>query len=362
VARQDVVASTFFIIASQASKTVIFIIAAISAGSVRALIDAAIVQGVIQICVLLVYLRAKFPGFWSGFDWQTLQTQASYALPLGLSGLVLKFQSDLPHYFVAHAFGASEYAIFTVGVFNLPLVGLLRESVGSVMLPRVSRLEQEQDRFQILELVSRVARKLALFYFPMYVFLMVVGHEFITVLFTRQYLASWPIFAVYLLVIPFGVIVLDPITRAYADQRFFLLKLRVALFAITIAVFAVGVRRLGLVGTVAFMVAVQVAGTFGAGIRLSHVMGLRARDFARFAVLGRIGGAALAAGIVSAATRLALVQAGPYYILVACAMTYTATYAAAILAGGILESSEWALLRGLMRRESIPAARTLPAE
>jgi len=32
---------------------------------------------------------------------------------------VLKLQIDLPHYFVAHAFGASAYAIFAVGVFTV---------------------------------------------------------------------------------------------------------------------------------------------------------------------------------------------------------------------------------------------------
>jgi O-antigen/teichoic acid export membrane protein len=357
VARQDVAASTLFIIASQASKTAIFIIAALAAGSVRALIDAAIVQGVVQIGVLLIYMRARFPGFWRGFDWATLQTQASYALPLGLSSLVLKFQSDLPHYFVAHAFGASEYAIFAVGVFNLPLIGLLRESVGSVMLPRVSRLEQDQDRRQILELVARVARKLALFYFPIYVFLMVVGREFITVLFTRQYLASWPLFAVYMLVIPFGVIVLDPITRAYATQRFFLLKLRLVLFAVTIGVLAAGAHRFGLLGTVAVMVAVQIAGTLGAGIRLSHVMGLGRKDFRQFGVLWRIGGAALAAGVACAATRLLLLNTSPIVLLIVCAMTYGLAYAGAILAAGVLDDGEWSMLQSLLRREWLPARR-----
>ena len=359
VARQDVVASTLFIIASQASKTAIFIVAAVAAGSVRALIDAAIVQGLVQIGVLFLYLRAKFPGFWRRFDWPTLRTQASYAVPLGLSGLVLKFQSDLPHYFVAHAFGASAYAIFTVGVFNLPLIGLLRESVGSVMLPRVSRLEQEQDRRQIVALVARVARKLALFYFPIYVFLTVAGREFIAVLFTPQYLPSWPLFAVYLLVIPAGVIVLDPITRAYPAQRFFLLKLRLVLFAVTIAIFTAGAARLGLLGTVAVMVAVQIAGTVGAGIRLSRAMGLRTKDFTQFAVLWRIGAAALAAGVVCAVARLAFAQTAPILVLAACAVAYGASYAAAILAAGVLDDSEWSMLRGLIRRVCMPPRRNV---
>jgi O-antigen/teichoic acid export membrane protein len=347
VACQDLVPSTVFIVGSQASKTVVFIVAARASGSVAALVGAAIVQGLLQTVVLIWYMRARFPGFWRSFDLEMLRTQASYALPLGLSSLALKLQTDMPHYFVAHAFGASAYAVFAVGVFNLPLIGLLRESVGSVMLPRVSRLEQDEGGREILLLVARVARKLAIVYFPMYAFLLVAGREFITLLFTRQYAASWPIFAVYITVIPAGVLVLDPITRAYAEQRYFLLKLRLALFAITTAVFAAGITRLGLVGTIAVVVAAQVAGTVGAALRLGSVMQLRRADFAAFAVLGRIAAAAAAAGVVAAAVRWVMLPAPPLPILAACGLFYAAAYGAALMAARVLDHEDWAVIRDL---------------
>jgi O-antigen/teichoic acid export membrane protein len=305
---------------------------------------------VVQIVVLIIYMRSKFPGFWRSFDTTTLRTQASYALPLGLSSLVFKLQTDVPHYFVAHAFGASTYAIFAVGVFNLPLIGLLRESVGSVMLPRVSRLEQDEDRGEIVLLLARVARKLAIVYFPMYVFLLIVGREFITLLFTSQYGASWPIFAVYITVIPAGVLVLDPITRAYAGQRFFLLKLRLVLFAMMMAVFALGTTRLGLLGTIVIVVAVQVIGTAATAVKLSRVMQLHAADFAPFAVLGRIVAASVAAGVVCAATRWALMPAAPFTIVVVCGVFYAGAYGAALLAARVLDRDDWAVLRGVFDR------------
>jgi len=353
VACQDLVPSTLFIVGSQASKTLLFVIAARARGSVAALIAAAIAQGLVQTAVLIWYMRVRFPGFWRSFDLEMLRTQASYALPLGLSSLALKLQNDLPHYFVAHAFGASAYAIFAVGVFNLPLIGLLRESVGSVMLPRVSRLEEDADPREILLLLARVARKLAIVYFPMYVFLIVTGREFITLLFTRQYVASWPIFAVYITVIPAGVLVLDPITRAYAEQRFFLLKLRLVLFAIMAAVFALGIARLGLVGTITVVVLVQVAGTVGASVRLGHVMRLRRADFAVFAVLVRIAAAAAGAGVVAAAVRWMLLPAAPIAILAVCGLFFAAAYGAALLTAGIVDREDWAVVRDLFDRRRV---------
>ena len=80
--------------------------------------------------------------------------------------MLVRFQLDLPQYFAAQHFGTAGYAIYAVGVFNLPLLGLLRESVGSIMLPRVSQLEYHQENQRIVQLMSRVSRKLALVYFP----------------------------------------------------------------------------------------------------------------------------------------------------------------------------------------------------
>jgi O-antigen/teichoic acid export membrane protein len=280
-------------------------------------------------------------------------------VPLGLSGLLLKLQTDAPHYFVAHAFGPTTYAIFAVGAFNLPLVGLLRESVGSVMLPRVSRLEQEQDNRAMVELVARVARKLALVYFPMYALLLVAGRELVVLLFTSQYAARWPIFAVYLTLVPVGVIVLDPITRAHADQRYFLLKLRLVFFAATIVVLALAVDDLGPIGVMALTVAVQMAGTVAAAVRLIRVMRLGRSDLAPFAVLGRIAAAAGGAGVVAAAVRLGTQPAAPLMIVVLSGIVYLMAYGVLLAVARVVNRDDVALLSQLVNRRSrnVPSSR-----
>src|SRR5690606_21033206 len=97
--------------------------------------------GGLQIAVLSWYLHARFPGFWKAFDRRLLGAQAAYSLPLGGSSLLLKLQQDLHHGFVSNAFGPAAYAIYAVGCFKVPLIGILRESVGSVVLLRINELE-----------------------------------------------------------------------------------------------------------------------------------------------------------------------------------------------------------------------------
>ena len=72
--------------------------------------------------------------------------------------MLLKLQQDLHHGFVSNAFGPAAYAVYAVGCFKVPLIGILRESVGSVVLLRINELESRNDKRRILELVATAAR------------------------------------------------------------------------------------------------------------------------------------------------------------------------------------------------------------
>ncbi|MDT5293294.1 MAG: hypothetical protein QOJ76_174, partial [Acidobacteriota bacterium] len=179
IAHQELRAATVFIIIAQFTKTALMLGAALWFSSVRALIYAAAAQGLLQTVVLLLYLRSRFPSFWRSFDWPVMRAQLAYALPLGCYGLLWVFQTDLHNYFVSHQFGAAAFALYSMGCFDLPLIGILGESVGAVMIPRVSLLQKQGQAREVLLVTTRAMRKLAAAYFPIYAFLMVVGREFI---------------------------------------------------------------------------------------------------------------------------------------------------------------------------------------
>ena len=142
VANQETRVSTVFIISAQLTKTLFMLGALLAFGTLRALILASLAQGVLQTLILLGYLHARFPSFWRGFDWGMMRTQLAYSMPLGFAGLLYIVQTDLHNYFVSHSFSAADFAIYSVGCLELPLVGMLRESINSVMIPRVSFLQR----------------------------------------------------------------------------------------------------------------------------------------------------------------------------------------------------------------------------
>src|SRR6185295_15592234 len=137
---------------------------------------------------------------------------------------------------------------------------------------------------------------------------------------------------------------------------------RLLLFAAMTLTFVLGIERLGLLGTIAVVVAVQVLGTAAAAVRLSLVMALRKPDFAPFAVLGRIGAAAIAAGVVCAAVRWAMLPADPPVVLMVCGLFYAIAYWLAIVAVRVVDRDDYAVLRGLVNRGPMAPRRTVLAE
>lgn len=345
VANQEARLATLFIIAAQFTKGFLLLMAAAIFASVQSLIYAAIAQGILQSLILFFYLRSRFPHFWSGFHWSVMRRQLSYAIPLGLAGVLYTVQIDLHNYFVANRFDAAAYAIYAIGCFQLPFVGILSESLASVMIPRVSFLQKQGQRREIIELTARVMRKLAAIYFPLYVFLLLIGREFITLLFTDRYLASLPIFLINLTLLPVSILMLDPIMRAYAEQRYFLLKLRIVLIAILILSLWFATRYLGLIGIISVVVSVTLIERLVTTLRMARIVGVSRRDIILVKDVGKIGLAAIAAGGIAMVTKLYLSAAKPLLIIVETAVIFFAVYLTILLLSHILTQEERQLIR-----------------
>ena len=357
VALQDVRASTALIISSQFSKTLLLMVAAVAVGTVRSLLIAAFLQGLAQIALMTGYLHRRFPHFWRGFDLELLRKQLAYALPLGGSGLLLRVQATVPHAFVSNAFGPAAYAVYAVGVMQVPLLGIFRESIGSVVLPRINELESRNRRRQILELVAVAARKLALVFFPIYGILMVTGRDLIEVLFTREYIDSWPIFAVAQSFWPFAIIVMDPVTRAHGE-RFFFLALRLGICVALVLVLWQYAATLGLVGVTAAVLVAYLAGWCVTATRMARLLQADRRDLALFRDVGRIAIVTAIAALAALGVHWLFSPAAPWRMLLLCGPLFALVYVTGIVQWRVLRKDEIVrLLREVTRSVSGSPAR-----
>jgi O-antigen/teichoic acid export membrane protein len=271
-----------------------------------------------------------------------MRSQLSYALPLGGAALLYFLQMDLHHYVVSYRFGAATYAIYAVGSFQLPLVGILSDSVGSVLIPRVSHLQAYNDSQGILHLLARASRKLAAVYFPLYGYLMVVGPEFIRVLFTDQYLASWPVFAVNLTLIPLGILAsaCDPVIRAYSEHRYFYIRLRLVLSTVSVLGLWLLTARFELLGAISVVVGVITIERLLTAVKVGGILHVSAKHLRLFKDVGMLVVAAAAAAAITEGARQMWLGRAPWLLLSACAAVYALSYLTMVHLLRILEPEE----------------------
>lgn len=299
VANQESILATIFIVFAQFSKTVLMIVAVLWIGTVESIVWAAIIQGAIQTIILLVYLNKRFPKIWTKFSFSFFKEHFAYAIPFGLAGILWIAQVDIHYYFVGNRFGEATLAVYTIGCFQLPLVTLLADAVTSVLIPRMSELQLENDVREMIRIIAKAMQKLAFFYFPAFVFLYITAETFIVTLFTKKYEESIPIFLVFILLLPFHILLSDPIVRAYEKLGTFLLILRTCTFIFMFGALYYGVRHFSLVGIIGIVVGTRMVEMLIAEIVIFNRIGTKLRDLYLLKDIGKIAIVSVVVGLLT---------------------------------------------------------------
>jgi O-antigen/teichoic acid export membrane protein len=281
-----------------------------------------------------------------------MRQQMVYALPLGVASILLQLQTTLDNYFVSNLYGAEAYAIYSIGCFQLPLVIILTESIGLTTLPRISQLQSLGKTREVVGLLSRMIRKQAFIYLPLYVLLLVIGREFIVLLFTQRYLGSWPIFAVNLILIPLAIIssASDPVIRAYSAHRYFVLRIRIVLVILLLLSLWVIAPRFGMLGAITVMACISILESVVIASKVASILGVGIRDVAFLKDVGKIALAACGAGAVTWALRALMSDMAVVTILAVCGAVFSLVYLAFVLLLGVLTPEEREVPRQLLVR------------
>ncbi len=296
VANQEARLATIFIIFAQFTKMAFMVSAVVLFATVDAFVYAAMLQGAVQTIVLMIYLNSRFPRFWRTFDPKFFREQLFYALPFGLAALFSILQIDIHNYFVSYKFSAAEFAVYAIGCFQLPLIAMLAESINSVLISRMSELQALDNKPEIVRLTLRATQKLAFFYLPVYVFLMITAQTFITTLFTHDYLASVPIFLINLTLMPIYIWVTDPIIRAYRELGRFMLILRVLILIALVAALYFGIQTFDLRGMITIVVVAALTEKVISTVIVYKKLDVKRRDLFLLGDVCKTAVASLAAG------------------------------------------------------------------
>jgi O-antigen/teichoic acid export membrane protein len=359
VSNGDVRSASVIIVLIQISKTLLLLAAGMLAGTVRFILLAAIVQGVLQLVLLLAWLRWRFGPFRWVPDWPLLRAQLANALPFGVGGMVYSAHYEMHNYFVSAHYDTAQFAIYSVGCFQLLPLFLMIDSAETILIPEVARLEKQGDYAAIRHLWLSLIRRLLFFLLPSCGFFFVLRHEFITALFTPQYAAAAPIFAWSLLNILLVVNMSTAMMRAFDDFKYYRFKLYASLLPVMAASLYLGLRTAGLSGVMIALVGVRALDTAITSWRIGRRIQLPRRELRSLAPALRMAAAAIVAALATLIVKVQLADRPAALSLAVCFAVYSAVYlAVAFPLGGVMAEEKAELRRILLkfsRRKVSPA-------
>ena len=228
--------------------------------------------------------------------------QLTYSVPIALVSLTALIGATFNRGILATSFTPADYAIYSVGALEIPLDVIFQASVANVLRASLPPLVRDGNLTEVVRIIREAVRKLSIIVLPSFIFLLGHSHQFITLMFTKLYAESVPVFQIYLWLVPLHMFMLSPIPQIFGKTR---VNLYIVLGMTTVLLFLsyALLKWIGFYGPAIAMVAAQYFGVavyFAVVLRLTHTTLLRLLPVSsQLRVVAASLGALLAARIAS---------------------------------------------------------------
>jgi O-antigen/teichoic acid export membrane protein len=295
----------------------------------------------LRVCAIFPYFHHEFGGGLR-MDKQLLKAQWAYALPFSLSVVVQVIQSNYHQYAIAFNFDAATFAIYSVGCLQIPLVDFMATPASNVMMVRMAEEVRDGHPRRLLPIWHDTTRKLALLFFPFVGLLVSNAYHLITFLFTRNYVASVPIFMVWSLSILAAAFQSDGVLRVFAQMRFLFATNLVRLAAVVLLM-GFFLSTFHLMGAVLITLLGIVIAKMMALVRMKKLLDTSFSQLLPWKNLGGILMVAMLAAVPALIVNARL-DAHALIVLPIAGMAYMVTYVVLVLVSGLLSEGEKAKL------------------
>ena len=313
-------------------------------GSVEALMLGAVAFGLVRVAAAITY-AAALPGGLRP-ERSLFREQLAYALPFGLAVVLEIVQRNLTQYVVSIHFEPATFAVYSVGLLQIPLIDALWASAGNVLMVRLVTFQRSGETDKALQLWLDMTRRMGLLMLGTVAFLEVVAGDLIVVLFTPTYAASVPIFRVACLAMLLGALMTDAVLRVHAQTRFLTVVNAVRLAVTVIALFVL-LPSLQLPGAVLASLLAFAAGKVVSLARLRTLLGVGVSGLVPWRPLAITAVAATAAGALTSLSVIELMST-PLTRLAASVLVFWLIYG--VLAVVILPPGDRSALVAWLRR------------
>lgn len=223
--------------------------------------------------------------------------QIRFALPISASGVVNILNVELDKLVITAYFSVAQFARYTNGAFDIPLVGTVASAVNSVMMPEFSRAHNEGRVADVIGLWNSTIVRVGLLFIPLMGFLFFFATDFITLVFSDKYADSAIIFQIYLVAMVPKIVWYGPILVALGYPKEPLIGSSIALVS-NLLLNVLLIQWIGFTGPAYATVATTFVLVGYYLSRLKTVLALRVRDVFPWRAVGHLLGIAVGGGFL----------------------------------------------------------------
>ncbi len=203
-------------------QALVVIAASYFGGDVSTIIWALAFFAMARFLISIGYTHSHYGFSLSAISWKSIREQASFAVPVGLTGIAVTLVAQTDKFVISRYLGREAFADYSVGAFQIPLVNILQSSVGNVTFPLLAQYQKAGRYDAMAELSRRTLLKTSVLFLPVFVFLEITARPFITILFTEEYATATPIFMVYMVLFLRSSVETGAIVQAFNRTPFLL--------------------------------------------------------------------------------------------------------------------------------------------
>lgn len=212
--------ASFIIFCSDGARAILTLAVVVLGGTLKDLLLVLIFTGFLRVFWMFWYLVKDSGFYFQGIDRKMLRIQFRYATPLGMA-VAVNSLIDYSHQLIVSSFlSTMEFAYYSIGCFQIPLIGIVTASVSGVALVRICELYEQQNLDETVEIIAASFRKLALIFFPLFSILFISAEDFVLFLFTDSYKSSIQVFRIFIWILPLAAILVEYIPRAIGNSMY----------------------------------------------------------------------------------------------------------------------------------------------
>ena len=211
--------AAWFIIQTSILQSAAAILPALAGFGVPAVLGCLTFATFIRFLIAFWIYRSEYRGDDSDWDPAFPMRLLRHSAPLGLAGLVGSINLMLDKLFISCWAAPAEFAVYSNGATELPVIGIISSSVAAVLAPEFVRLFQGGRLQEMLALWRSSLRITAIVVLPLTAGMLLFAADAVTLLYSEKYLESVPIFRIYLLVLPLRITVHGSLLVAAGRSR-----------------------------------------------------------------------------------------------------------------------------------------------